>query len=77
MVVTDVENYFADDVLDFDHRVRRDLAGHDHHAGLGHGFARYAAAGLLRQNRVEDRIGDLIRHFVRMAFAHGLRRKQI
>jgi len=77
MVVADVENYFAHNVLDLDDGVGRDLTRDDDHAGLRHRLAGHAAARLLREDRVEDRVRDLIRHFVRVAFRHGLRREQI
>src|SRR5688572_652456 len=77
VVVTDLEHCLANDVLDLDHGVRGDLAGDDHHAGLRHRLAGDAALRLLRQNRVEDRVRDLIGNLVRMSFRHGLRRKQI
>ena len=77
VVVTDLEDGLTHDVLDLDHGVRRDLAGDDHHAGLRHRLAGDAAARLLRQDRVEDRVRDLIGHLVRMPFRHGLRREQI
>ena len=72
-----VEHDSAHDLLDLDDGVRGDLAGDDDHAGLRHRLAGHAAVRLLRENRVEDRVRDLIRHFVRVAFRHGLRRKQI
>ncbi len=77
VVVTDLEDGLTHDVLDLDHGIRRDLAGDNHHTGLRHRLAGDAAARLLRENRVEDRVRDLIGNLVRMSFRHGLRRKQI
>ena len=36
-----------------------------------------AAAGVLREQRVQNGIGDLIRHLIRMPFGHRLGGKQV
>ena len=48
-----------------------DFAGDDRGAGLHHRFAGHAGALVLRQDRVEDGVGDLVGDLVRVAFGDG------
>jgi hypothetical protein len=54
-----------------------DFAGDDRHAGLDHGFAGNAGARVLREDRVEHGIGDLVGHLVRMAFGDRFGGEQV
>jgi hypothetical protein len=47
-----------------------DFAGDDGGAGLHHGFAGHAGALVLRQDRVEDGVGNLVGHLVRDGLRH-------
>ena len=51
---------------------RRELAGHDRHAGLDQRLDGDAGALVLGEDRVDHGIGDGIRHLVRMAFGDRL-----
>ncbi len=77
MVVTDIEYHAADDFLGLDHGIRRDLTRHHDQAGLGERLTCYAARSVLRDDGIEDGVGNLIGNLVRMSFGHGLGRKQI
>src|SRR5262249_40379770 len=67
----------AHDVLKVDERARGDLAGDDGEAGGDERLACHAADRILRENRVEDRVGNLIGDLVGVAFGDRLRRKQV
>jgi hypothetical protein len=54
-----------------------DLAGEQHEAGGDQGLAGDAAGRILPQDLVEDRVGDLVRHFVRVTLGHRLGREQM
>jgi hypothetical protein len=54
-----------------------DLACYHHEAGGEERLASDAARGVLGQDGVQDRIGDLIGDLVRMPLGHGLRSEQI
>ena len=56
------------DVVDMG--VGGDLAGQHDQAGVGQGFGSDPAEWVLRKDRVEDRIRDLVGHFVGMAFGN-------
>jgi hypothetical protein len=66
-VVADALDRLAHDRGDLDVGGRGDLAGHDGEAGGDHGFARHTGDRILGQDRVEDRVTDLVGHLVRMA----------
>jgi hypothetical protein len=55
----------------------RDLTAHHHQIAFGVSFASHSAACILGQAGVKHRIGNCIANFVRMAFADGLRGKDI
>ena len=43
------------------------FSGNDYHAGFDECFARHSAIRVLLYQRVEDAVGNLVAHFVRMA----------
>src|SRR5690606_25539817 len=67
IVVADAVDDLAGQALDVDPRGGGDFAGDDGGAGLHQGLAGHAGALVLRQDGVEDRIGDLVGDLVRMA----------
>ena len=78
--VTDLAHGVADDLVDRDdifevfvlRQIRHgNFAAHHHDVTLGVGFAGDPAAAVLAQAGVEDRVGDGVANFIRMAFAHG------
>ena len=78
LVVTDAVDDPADGFLDIDVCVLgTDFAAHDDQAGGAEGFAGHFGIGVLTEELVEDGIGDLVGHFVRMAFGNGFGSKQI
>ena len=54
-----------------------DLAGDDRQAGRDERLAGDAADGILREDGVENRIGDLVGDLVGMPFGHRLRGEEI
>ena len=77
MRVADLADGLAGDRVEIQLRLGRDLAAHHHQVALGVGLAGHAAARVLRQAGVQHRIGNGIAHFVRVAFADGLGRKDV
>jgi hypothetical protein len=77
MRVTDLPNRLPRDLVVIQLRLGGDFSTHDHQVALGVGFARHPAVRILRQAGVQHRIGNGIAHFVRMALADGLGRKNI
>ncbi|AFD24880.1 hypothetical protein DGo_CA0952 [Deinococcus gobiensis I-0] len=57
--------------------MRRDLAGHDRHAGGQQCLDRHAAAGFLAQELVEDAVRDVVGQLVRVAFGNRFRRIEL
>eukprot|EP01137_Pigoraptor_chileana_P029047 Opistho-2@13734 len=53
-----------------------DLAGQHDQASIGQRFGGHAGAGVLREDSVENRVRDLIRDLVGMAFGDGFRSKE-
>ncbi len=72
-VVTDPGDRLTHHRWDVDVCRGGDLAGHDGQTGRHHGLAGDAAVGILLEEGVEDGIGNLIGHLVRMAFGHRFR----
>ena len=66
----------AHDLAVRDLGARGDLAGHDHHAGLRQALAGHPAVRVLREQRIEDGIGNLVAHLVRVSLGHGFRGEQ-
>ncbi len=75
--VADVPDRFADDRLEVHVGLGRDLAEDHDQAGGRHGLARDASLGVFADDRVEDGIGDLIAHLVRVTLGHGFGREQV
>ena len=67
--VADLADGLADEVGDADVGVGGDFAGDDDQAGAAEGFAGDAAEWVIGDHRVEDRVGDLVGHFV--GVTHG------
>jgi len=76
-VVADIEDDLARERLQVDPCAGRDFAGDDGDASLDHGFAGHARALVLREDRVEHGVGNLVGDLVRMAFGHGFGGKQV
>ena len=70
VVVADALDGVARHLDVIDHRVGGDLAGQHHQAGVGQCLGGHAAARVLRQQGVEDGVGDLVGHLVRVAFGN-------
>ena len=68
--VADPLDRAADDVRNVDVRRRGDLAGDHRHPGGHQRFARHAGVGVASQDRVENRIRDLVGNLVGVAFSH-------
>jgi hypothetical protein len=67
-VVADVEDDLARQRFEVDPGAGGDFAGDDGDTGLDHGFAGDAGALVLRQDGVENGVGDLVGDLVRVAF---------
>src|SRR5690606_838717 len=74
--VADIADDVADDSFVGNGGGGGDLAGHHGHAGLHQGFHGDAGVGVLLEQGVQDRIGDLVAHLVGMALGDGLGREQ-
>ena len=72
VVVADALDGVARDLDVVDVRVGRDLAGQHHEAGVAQRLGGDARARILREDRVQDGVGDLVRDLVGMAFRDGL-----
>ena len=75
--IADFTDCLAGNRIEVGLRFGRDFPSHHYQIGLGVGFARYAAARILRQTGIQHGIGNGIADFVRMAFADGLGRKDV
>ena len=64
VVVADVLDGVANDLLVVDLGLGGDLAADHDHAGLGDGLAGDLAVGVLPQVSVEDGVGNLVAHLV-------------
>ena len=62
--------------VEIDHGLGGDLAGEHDQAGVAQRLGGDARGLVLRQQRIEHRVGDLVRDFVRVAFGNRLRREQ-
>ena len=54
-----------------------DFAGEDDAVGRGHRLAGDARFRILRQEQVDDRVGNLVGDLVGMAFGNGFGREQV
>ncbi len=74
--VSDVADDLADQVLVLDLGAGRDLSGEHDEAGLGERLAGDARTRILLEQRVEDRVRDLVAHLVRVTHRDRLGREQ-
>src|SRR5262249_23543528 len=63
----------ADDLRVVEQCCRRDLSGYDDHARLGERLAGDACVPVLREDRIENGIGDVIADLVRVPLRNRLR----
>ena len=75
--IADVTHDFPRDLVIADSRLAGDLAGDHDHAGLRERFAGHPALRIFSQVSIEDGIGNLIAHLVRMTFRDGLRGEKV
>ena len=75
--VADFPDGLADQLLHVDVGVGRDLAGDEAEAGRDERLARHAAGRILREDRIQDAVRNLIGDLVRMSFRHRLGREQV
>src|SRR4029079_12565951 len=75
--VADVADGVADDRLEVDVGLRRDLAENEDETGRRRGLAGDAGVRVVADDRVEDRVGDLVAHLVGMALGDGFRGEQV
>ncbi|MCY1551354.1 hypothetical protein D9M68_876780 [compost metagenome] len=76
VVVADAFQGVARDLNVVDVRVGRDLAGQHHQAGVGQRLGGHAAARVLLEDCIEDRVGNLVSHLVGVAFRDGFGREE-
>ena len=76
-VIADIADHFANDIVHSIVGGGGHLAHHHHNAGCRAGFAGHAGIRILRQNRVEHRVADLVADFVGMSFRNGFGCKQL
>ena len=74
--VADVLDGLSHHLRDVDVTGGRDLAGHDHEPGREQRLARDAPPRVLRQDRVEHGVRDLVGDLVRVALGHRLGREE-
>jgi hypothetical protein len=77
VVVADVLDHVAHQRGHGDVGLGGDLARHQHQPGGEEGLAGHAAAGVILQGGIKHRVGDLIRHLVRMALRDALGCEQV
>ena len=75
--VADLADDLADDGRVVDHRLARDLAGQADQAGRQQALARDAGVRVLRQQGIENAVGDLIGHLVGMTHRDRFAREQV
>ena len=71
MDVTDLAHGIAHDLEIIEFRFRGDFAADDHDVALGVSLARDSAVRILRQARIEHRVGDCVANFVGVTFTNG------
>ena len=77
MSVTDVADCLPGNRVEVELGFGRDFTADHYQIALGVSLARHAAVRVLRQAGIQHRIGNGIAHFVRMALANGLGRKDV
>ena len=75
--VSDIGDHTAHQGVEVHARCGGDFAGDDAEACVDHCFASHAAGWILRQQRVEHGITDLIADLVGMSLGDGLRSKDV
>ena len=68
MHITDFTHRVTGDLFDINPCAGGDLTANQNHASFDIGFARDARFRILRQDRIQHRIGDLVSNFIRMSF---------
>ena len=68
MHITDLTHRVTGDLFDINPCAGGDLTANQNHASFDIGFARDARFRILRQDRIQHRIGDLVSNFIRMSF---------
>jgi hypothetical protein len=76
-VVADAPDHVTDDVLDLDPCAGLDLAADQHQSGGGEGLGGDTRLRVLGQIGIEDGVGHLVAHLVRMTLGHGFGGKQV
>ena len=76
-VVADLADDLAGYALEIDLGVGGDLARQDDQVRRHQGLAGHPPGGVLAQHLVQDGVGDLVGHLVRVTFRHRLRREQV
>ena len=72
VVVADLLDGLTGNGLEIHHRLGGDLTGHHHQAGVAQRLGGDARELVLRENRVEDGIRNLVRDLVRMTLGNRL-----
>ncbi|MNC25559.1 hypothetical protein D3C75_736490 [compost metagenome] len=68
MHVADFTNRLTSDLFDINPGAGGDFTANQNHAGFNVSLASYACFWILLQDRIEDRIGDLVSDFIGMPF---------
>ena len=75
-VIADIDHLLPGDLVDGYVGRGSDLPHHQDHAGGRSAFAGYPGHGVLFQNSVQHRVGNLVADLIRMSFSDRLRSKQ-
>jgi hypothetical protein len=75
--VADLADRGARDVLDVDVGLCRDLARDDDEPRVHERLARHAPVGIVAHDRVQDPVGDLVGHLVRVTLGDRLRGEEV
>ena len=73
VVVADVRHHLAYQAFKVNISLGAHLARHQHHAGFHEGLAGHTGLRVLFQHGIQNRIGYLVGHFVRVALGYGFR----
>ena len=71
VLVADLGNGVADDLVVLNGSLGGDLTHHQHHAGGGNGLACNAGHGVLCKMCIQDSVGDGVADLIGMALGHG------
>src|SRR6202034_1842223 len=75
--VPDVLNHAPNQLWNIDVGSGRDLAGDDADAGRDQRLARDAPIRIVGKHGIENRVRNLVRDFIRVAFGHRFRRENV